>query len=84
MVFKIFIVFILFAILFSLGSGLIYLLKDPVGSRRTVKALTVRIGISLALFFLLLIAFAMGWIQPHQFGGKNLPKAPSSVLTEQL
>lgn len=53
-------------IFFSLGSALFFLVKDPVGSKRTVKALTWRIAISLGLFIVLMIGFAMGWITPHQ------------------
>lgn len=53
------------AILASLGSALYFLLKDPALSPRTVKALTTRITLSLALFFFLLLAAFKGWIQPH-------------------
>lgn len=49
-------------ILFSLGSALFYLMKDPSGTRRTVNALTVRIGLSVALFLFLLLAHWLGWI----------------------
>jgi hypothetical protein len=31
---------------------------------RMAKALTVRIGVSVAVFLLLLFSWAMGWIQP--------------------
>jgi hypothetical protein len=49
-------------ILFSLFSGLYFLLKDKGQSRRTVKALTIRVGLSIMLFLLLLIAFKLGFI----------------------
>lgn len=62
---KAFIVIILLAIVGSLGSALFYLLKDTNRSPRTVKALTFRIGLSIGLFLLLLLAYAMGFIQPH-------------------
>jgi Protein of unknown function (DUF2909) len=62
---KIFIVLVLIAILFSLGSGLYHLTKGREHSTRLAKALTARISISIALFVLLLIAFATGMIQPH-------------------
>ncbi len=65
MVFKIVVIIAIFAIIFSLGSGMVFLLKDKSGSKRTVKALTFRIGLSVALFVLLLVAFALGWITPH-------------------
>lgn len=56
--------FILF-ILYSLGSGLFFLVRDKSRTDRVAKALTWRIGLSLLLFILLFIAFALGWIKPH-------------------
>jgi len=53
--------FILF-ILASLGSALYYLLKDQGKSDRVVKALTVRIGLSLVLFLALMASYYFGWI----------------------
>lgn len=52
------------AILFSLASGLVYLVRDDDTSRRTLKALTWRIGLSAGLFILLLLAYAFGLIEP--------------------
>jgi len=65
MLIKTLIVLVLLAILFSLFSGMIFLVKDKGQSQRTVKALTVRIALSVALFILLMVAFATGLIQPH-------------------
>lgn len=62
---KIFILAIMFIILVSLFSGLIYLVRDKGQSKRTVKALTWRIGLSLSLFIFLVIAYAFHWINPH-------------------
>lgn len=62
---KVIIVIFLGIILYSLGSGLFYLVRDKSESTRVVKALTWRIGLSLLLFFLLFVAFALGWISPH-------------------
>ena len=56
-------VFFIF-IVYSLGSALYYMMKDEGGSKRMVKALTMRIGISMLLFVFLLISFWMGWIKP--------------------
>lgn len=53
--------FILF-ILGSLGSALYYLIKDQGKSDRVVKALTVRIGLSMVLFLSLMAAYYFGWI----------------------
>lgn len=52
------------AILASLASGLVYLFKDEGDSRRTVRALTWRISLSVALFVILLLAYAAGLIEP--------------------
>ncbi|MFB6261600.1 MAG: twin transmembrane helix small protein, partial [Thiohalorhabdaceae bacterium] len=49
---KAFIVLILIGILASLGSGLFYLMRDQGSGERTVRALTLRIGLSFALFLL--------------------------------
>ncbi len=65
MLIKVFIIIVLLAILYSLGSGLFYLVKDQGKGTRVAKALTWRIAISLALFIFLLIAFTLGWITPN-------------------
>lgn len=65
MLFKILIVILLLAILASLTSGLVFLIRDRGESRRTVRSLTVRIALSVALFALLIFGFATGLIQPH-------------------
>ncbi len=53
--------FILF-ILASLASALYYLIKDKGQSDRVVKALTVRVSLSLALFILLMAGYYFGFI----------------------
>ena len=54
----------LIAIVASLGSALFYLARGH-DSQKLVKALTVRIGLSLALFLLLMLAWYFGLISPH-------------------
>jgi Protein of unknown function (DUF2909). len=49
-------------IVLSLGSALYYLVKDKGQSERTVKALTVRISLSIFLFVLLMASYYFGWI----------------------
>lgn len=50
----------------SLGAGLFHLSRGtPEDSRKLARALTVRIGISLALFALLMLAWYFGLISPH-------------------
>ena len=56
---------IFLGILASLGSGLFYMIKDKGQGQRTAKALSVRIGISIALFILLFVLWFAGIITPH-------------------
>ena len=65
MLFKILAVVILLSILSSLGMGMVYMMRDKGQSDRAVKALTFRIGLSLALFVLFMIAAATGLVTPH-------------------
>jgi uncharacterized membrane protein len=77
---KILIVFVLIMIVASLGSALVYLLKDRDRSPRTVKALTARIGMSLALFFLLLLGYQAGVLHPHGLrAGLAPPQTPQTA-----
>jgi cytochrome bd-type quinol oxidase subunit 2 len=55
----------LVAIVFSLGSSLFYLVNDKGESKKMVRALTVRVTLSVLLFVLLIIAWSQGWIKPH-------------------
>jgi hypothetical protein len=55
-------------ILGSLASALFYLMRDKGTTNKTVYALTVRIGLSVALFLFLLFAHWMGWIETTGFG----------------
>lgn len=72
MILKIIILLLLALIVLSLGAGMISLIKDRGETNRTVKFLTIRIALSIALFVLLGVSFLMGWIQPHGL----LPQAP--------
>lgn len=56
---------VLAVIVVSLGSGMFYLVKDRDDSTRTVKALTIRITLSLLLVGLLFVLYALGLIHPH-------------------
>jgi hypothetical protein len=62
---KIIVVLFLIFIIGSLFSGLYYLIKDKGTSERTVRALTLRISLSVILFILLMIGYATGLLQPH-------------------
>ena len=51
-------------ILGSLGSALFFLMRDNGKSNRTVQALALRVGLSITLFLLILLAHHLGYIQP--------------------
>jgi hypothetical protein len=65
MIIKYLIVAVLIAIVISLGSGLYFLLTGKGGSKRMLNSLTVRIGLSVALFVLLFIAWYFQLLSPH-------------------
>ena len=65
MLFKIIIICLLLIILVSLGTALFSMMKNEPESNRTVKALTVRIGLSIALLVMILVGYSMGLIAPH-------------------
>ena len=54
-------------IIFSLGQAMFYLGRDDgeVDRTRMVRALTVRITLSLILFALLMAGYYFGMVQPH-------------------
>jgi hypothetical protein len=60
---KIFVAIAFLLIIASLGSALFYLMRDKGQSNNTVKALALRVGLSVALFISLLIAHWLGWIE---------------------
>ena len=62
---KTIIIIAMLLILIALGSGLVFLVRDGGKTKRPVKALSWRIGLSLGVFFFLFIAFRMHWIAPH-------------------
>lgn len=62
MIIKTVIVLVLFVIIGSLFSALYFLAKDKEGGERTVKALTIRIGLSIGLFVFLLIGYYFNWV----------------------
>ena len=65
---KILIVACLIGIVVSLGSGLFHLVNDKGESKKMVRALTIRIALSVALFILLFSAWSQGLIEPHGIG----------------
>lgn len=62
---KYIVIMLLALIILSLGAGMFSLIKDGGKTDRTVRFLTIRIMLSVALFILLGMSFFFGWIQPH-------------------
>ena len=62
---KLLIIAVLVAILWNLGAGLYYMMVDKGTTDRTVKALSWRIGISVALILMVCVGIYTGWIKPH-------------------
>jgi len=66
---KLLIVGLLVGIVVALMSAAVFLVRDPSQSRRSMRALTLRVGLQVALVLFLVLAVAMGWIKPHGVGG---------------
>ncbi|HET8691961.1 MAG TPA: DUF2909 domain-containing protein [Steroidobacteraceae bacterium] len=64
------VLFIFLLIVLSLVSAMLHLVHDYRGeSRRMVRALSIRIGLSILLFVVLWWTWKMGWMEPHAVGG---------------
>jgi hypothetical protein len=62
---RLLIIGVLAAIVVSLGSALFHLSRKTGDSRKLARDLTIRIGLSVALFILLMVAWHFGLIAPH-------------------
>ena len=62
---KIAIVLALLLIAGSLASALVFMYRDQGRSDRAVKALTLRVGLSIGLFLLLMAGYYFGLIPPQ-------------------
>lgn len=60
---KLIVIILLLFVIASLFSGLFFLVKDKGETRRTVNALTLRIGLSVLAIVIILIAAATGLIE---------------------
>lgn len=69
LLFKLIIVILLVFVIISLFTALYRLNKDESDSSRIVKALAVRVGLSILIFVLIMIGTKLGIIEPNA----NLP-----------
>ena len=60
---KLIVLLLLAAIVISLGSGLFYLTREDRDSPKVLKALKVRVILSLVLILFLVCSFLFGWIE---------------------
>ena len=68
MLVKLVVIVLLIAIVASLFSGLFFMFKDKGQAARSANAMTIRIGLSIFAFVLLMVAAATGLITPHGLG----------------
>jgi len=59
---RIVIILFIVAILGSMGSALYYMVTDRSGGNRMIRALALRVGLSVSLFLLLMAGFYFGLI----------------------
>ena len=57
------------AILASLGLALVALFKPGDRSQTLLRALTVRVSLSVCFFLLLMLGWYLGILEPHGLGG---------------
>jgi len=62
---KIIVLAILAGIIFMLFSAMRYMVTDRGQGTRTVKALSIRIGMSIVLFIALVALVKLGYVQPN-------------------
>lgn len=79
---KIILVLFLIAICIALFSGLFFLVKDDGDSKRTVNALTWRVGLQVGLIIVLIVAFFMGWLRPHDVYPEQKTNTPVEQTLE--
>lgn len=65
MLIKILVVVLFLVIIGSLASALFHLLVSKESNDKTVRALTLRIGLSVLVFIILMVSVQFGWIQPR-------------------
>lgn len=61
---KFVVLILLAAIVISLGTGLFYLRREDADSPKMLRALEVRVGLSLVLILFLIASYFLGWIEP--------------------
>mgnify|MGYP001820025274 FL=1 len=81
--FKLLIAAILVMIVASLALAMVFMIRDRGQSLRPVRALTLRIGLSLLVFALLFVGYFTGAIKPHGIYPPQAPEAGAPVDQNQ-
>ena len=67
MILRLVLICLIVVVLLSLFQGLFFLMRaNPENRAKLVLALSMRIGLSLFLFGLLLLGWSLGWWMPHR------------------
>ena len=71
--YKILVIAVFIGILGALGSALYQLSRKGGDSKKMIRALAIRVGLSIALFLLLMILWYFGIITPHGLPTQGSP-----------
>jgi hypothetical protein len=71
--YKILVIAVFIGILAALGSALYQLSRKGGDSKKMIRALAIRVGLSIALFLLLMILWYFGIITPHGIPTQSTP-----------
>lgn len=59
------IIILLLAVVLTMGTSMVFLVRDNTSRRRTLNALKLRIVLSITLIVVFIVSVAMGWLQPN-------------------
>ena len=71
--YKILVIAVFIGILAALGSALYQLSRKGGDSKKMIRALAIRVGLSIALFLLLMTLWYLGIITPHGLPTRSSP-----------
>lgn len=74
---KLVIIALLVAIVGSLMTSMVFLVRDRSDRRRTLTGLKIRVALSITLLLFVLLSWRQGWIQPHGL----VPTAPAPTAS---
>lgn len=72
---KVVIVVLLLAILGSLMTSMVFLIRDRSDRKRTLTGLKIRVALSITLILFVLLSWQQGWIAPHAMMRTPIPAA---------